>query len=183
LGPAIVTCLCVVVGTSLLMTLRSPFGMDGSDQMAVHVFGALLIAYSTGSPLCLSIAIWYIAIQSLFSYFVSGLAKALSPVWRSGGTIGRIFNTRTYGYEPAARFLLVRPGLAKLTDWTAFTFEMMFPLCIVLGFPVVLLFLAWGVAFHAINALVMGLNSFFWAFAATYPAILYVALQHPARHW
>lgn len=34
-------------------------------------------------------------------------------------------------------------------------------------------FFAWGLLFHLANALVMGLNSFIWAFVATYPAILF----------
>jgi hypothetical protein len=181
---SIVACLCVIVGTALLMSLRSPFGMDGSDQMAVQVFGALLLGYSAGSTLSLQIAIWYIAIQAALSYFVSGIAKALSPVWRRGdGTVFRIFNTRTYGYEPVARALLHRPRLMKLVDWSAFTIEMLFPVGIVVGLPAVILFLVWGVTFHAMNALVMGLNSFFWAFVATYPAVWYVALQHPHGFW
>jgi len=182
--PSIVVSLCVIVGTSLLMSLRSPFGMDGSDQMAVQVFGALLLGYSGGSTLSLQIAIWYIAVQAALSYFVSGFAKALSPIWRRGdGTVFRIFNTRTYGYEPVARALLQRPRLTRLVDWSAFTIEMLFPLGIVLGFPAVIFFLLWGVTFHAMNALVMGLNSFFWAFVATYPALVYVVLQHPKGLW
>jgi hypothetical protein len=180
----IVLCLCVIVVTSLLMTLRSPFGMDGSDQMAVQVFGALLLGYSAGSTLALEIAIWYIAIQAAFAYFVSGFAKALSPIWRRGdGTVFRIFNTRTYGYEPVARALLQRPQLTKYVDWSAFTVEMLFPLGIVFGLPIVVLFLLWGVTFHAMNALVMGLNSFFWAFVATYPAVWYAALHRPHGFW
>ena len=35
---------------------------------------------------------------------------------------------------------------------------------------------AWGVAFHVMNAVVMGLNSFFWSFAATYPAVIFCAI-------
>ena len=37
-----------------------------------------------------------------------------------------------------------------------------------------ILFLAWGVVFHIANAFTMGLNTFFWSFLATYPALLYL---------
>lgn len=173
--------LSVVVATALLLNLRSPFGMDGSDQMSVQVFGALLLAYTAGSPLALRIALGYIAVQAAFSYLVSGAAKAVSPIWRRGNTVFRIFNTRTYGYEPAARMLLGRPRLTRVVDWSAFTVEMLFPLGLVAGLPVLVLFLVWGITFHAMNALVMGLNSFFWAFVATYPALVYVALVWVGR--
>jgi hypothetical protein len=53
--------------------------------------------------------------------------------------------------------------------------EVAFPLALPLGYPYGLVLLGWGVVFHAANALVMGINSFFWSFVATYPAILYCA--------
>jgi hypothetical protein len=34
--------------------------------------------------------------------------------------------------------------------------------------------LALGFVFHAASAATMGLNTFFWAFVATYPAVAYV---------
>ena len=144
--------------------------------MTTQIHIPLLIAYIAGTPLALDVAIWYIALQSCLSYFTSGIAKALSPVWRKGNNVFRIFNTRTYGYEPAARLFLNRPRLTRVADWSAFTVEMAFPLSVLLGYPAAMLFILWGVTFHAMNALVMGLNSFFWAFVATYPAILYVAI-------
>ncbi|SNS20880.1 hypothetical protein SAMN06893096_102511 [Geodermatophilus pulveris] len=172
---AIVAVLAVVVGTTLLMNLRTVYGMDGSDQMTTQVYGALLLGYLPGTSLALSAALWYIAVQACFSYFVSGAAKAVSPQWRSEGVIFRIFNTQTYGYEPVARFLRNRARLTWSLGWSAFLVEMAFPLALVVGFPLVVLFVLWGVAFHVMNAVVMGLNSFLWAFAATYPAVVHVA--------
>jgi hypothetical protein len=177
--PAIVVDLGLVVATTLLLNLRSPYGMDGSDQMSVQIFVPLLLAYAAGSTLALQIAVAYIGVQAAFSYLASGAAKAVSPIWRSGNTVFRIFNTRTYGYEPAARLLLGRPRLTRVVDWSAFTIEMLFPIGLVAGLPVLILFLLWGVTFHAMNALVMGLNSFFWAFVATYPAVIYLAMLGP----
>jgi len=174
---ATVLSLLLVVLTTLVMNVRSIYGMDGSDQMTTQVYGALLLGYLPHTALALNAALWYIALQACLAYFTSGIAKAISPVWRAGGTVYRIFNTRTYGYEPVARFLKDRPRLNKFLDWSGFGVESIFPLALVVGFPAVLVFIAWGIAFHAMNALVMGLNSFFWAFCATYPAIVYVAVS------
>jgi hypothetical protein len=170
-----VALLSIVVCTTLLVNVRSPYGMDGSDQMLIQVQLPLLLAFCVGTTPALQIAIWYIALQACLSYCASGVAKAVSPIWRKGNVVFRIFNTRTYGYEPAARMLLGRPRLTRVVDWSAFMVETAFPLALIVGFPAVFLFIAWGVTFHAMNALVMGLNSFFWAFVATYPAVLFAA--------
>ncbi len=168
--------LALVVCSSLLMHFRCPFGMDGSDQMLTQIFGALFIGHLSGSDLGHKAALWYICAQACLSYFTSGLAKAVSPHWRDGKVIFNIFNTRTYGYEPAARLLMSSPGVTGVLGRGAVFMECVFPLSLLVGFPACLLFIAWGVAFHAMNAVVMGLNSFFWSFVATYPAVLYCSI-------
>jgi hypothetical protein len=170
-------CLLVVVGSTLLMNFRSVYGMDGSDQMTTQVYGALAVGVLVGGTVGLQIALFYIAAQCCFSYFTSGLAKAMSPYWRRGGSVYAIFNTRTYGWEPAARLLRGRRRLNRIIDWSAFGVELAFPVALFVGYPLVLIFLAWGVCFHLVNAIVMGLNSFFWAFVAGYPAVVYVSVQ------
>lgn len=168
--------LAAIVATTLLLNFRSPFGMDGSDQMSTQIFGALFLGYLAGSRLGIEASLWFIAAQACLSYFTSGLAKALSPYWRAGDVVFAIFNTRTYGYEPVARFLYGRPGITRISTWGAVVMETIFPLALLLGFPGCLIFIAWGVVFHLMNAVVMGLNSFFWSFVATYPAVIYTAI-------
>lgn len=165
----------VVLATTLLLNLRSPYGMDGSDQMATHVFGALFLGLLPGTAIALDAALWYIALQACLSYATAGLAKAFSSHWHRGDTVFAIFNTRTYGHAAVARFLHGRTRLTKALSWGAVAAEVAFPLALLLGYPYGLVVLAWGVMFHAANALVMGLNSFFWSFVATYPAVLYCA--------
>lgn len=169
--------LAIIVATSLLLNLRSPYGMDGSDQMSTQIFGALFLGYLAGSPLGLKVSLWFVAGQTCLSYLTSGVAKALSPHWRGGAAVFAVFNTRSYGYEPVAHFLYRRPRATKFLTWSAVAMECIFPLVLFVGYPGCLVFIAWGVAFHLMNAVVMGLNSFFWSFVATYPAILYVAFQ------
>lgn len=167
--------LAVVVLTTVLLNVRSPYGMDGSDQMATQVFGALFLGFLPGTPLALDAALWYIALQGCLSYATAGLVKVSSPPWHSGEALFGIFNTRAYGHPAVARFLHRRPGLTQALGWTVVAAEVAFPLTLLLGYPYGLVLLGWGVAFHAANALVMGINSFFWSFVAPYPAILYCA--------
>lgn len=167
--------LVAALGTTLLLNVRSPFGMDGSDQMTTQVLGALFLGSLPGTRLALEAALVFIALQSCLSYFTSGAAKALSPAWRRGDAVFRIFNTRTYGSPGAARFLAAHPAATRAAGHGAVAMECAFPLVLVVPYPFTLVFLAWGVAFHLVNALVMGLNSFLWSFVATYPAILYTA--------
>jgi hypothetical protein len=172
----ILTVVGVVLLATLLMNVRSIYGMDGSDQMTTQIYGALFLGYAAGTTLGLEVALWYIAAQACLSYFTSGFAKAVSPQWRRGDNVFRIFNTRTYGFEPVARVLHGRPHLVRVLDWSAFTVEMAFPIGLLVGYPAVLVFVAWGIGFHLMNAVIMGLNSFFWAFVATYPAVIYVSM-------
>jgi hypothetical protein len=165
----------VVVATTVLLNVRSPYGMDGSDQMATQVFGALFLGFLPGTTLALDAALWYIALQGCLTYATAGLVKVSSPLWHSGEALFGIFNTRAYGHPAVARFLHGRPGLTRVLGWTVVAAEVAFPLALPLGYPYGLVLLGWGVVFHAANALVMGINSFFWSFVATYPAILYCA--------
>jgi len=165
----------VILITGSLIHVRSPFGLDGSDQMTTQVYGALFIGTALGGGVFLEIALWYIAAQSALAYFASGTAKLVSPIWRKGGVTQRVFNTRTYGHEAAARLIMAHTQIGRSLDWVAIGAETLFPLCLVAGFPLVFAFLAWGIVFHFANAAIMGLNSFFWAFVSTYPAILFTA--------
>lgn len=171
-----IAALTIVILSSLLLHLRSPWGMDGSDQMLTQVFGALFLSELAGSPLAYKACLWYIAGQSCLSYLTAGVAKAWSPHWHGTNAVFAIFNTRTYGYEPAARFLLRRPRVTKVLTWGAVVMECAFSLALIVGFPGSLIFVAWGFSFHVMNAVVMGLNSFFWAFVSTYPAVIYCSL-------
>jgi hypothetical protein len=80
-----------------------------------------------------------------------------------------------YGCAPVGRFLAARPRLCAVLARGAVAFECLFPLALVLPLPMRLGLLAAGLLFHLLNGLFMGLNTFFWSFTATYPAILYCA--------
>ncbi len=140
----------------------------GSDYMTLLI----LLALSWGGPLALG----YIGIQSVLSYFVAGVAKLGSRQWRSGRALGLLLNSEVYRIPRAARDFASpsHEALCKVATWATLAFE-----C---GFPLALLNRSWcgfwllaGIAFHLINFAVLGLNRFFWAWVASYPAIIYLA--------
>lgn len=167
----------LVFATTLLVNLRISDGIDGSDQMSTQVFGALFLGYLPGTNLALDAALGYLALQSCLSYWSAGWAKIQSPAWREGSAVLAVVNTRTYGHPWAVRLLSERLRLTRSLAWGAMAVELAFPLVLVVGYPCLLVFLAWGLVFHVLNALVMGFNTFFWSFVATYPAILYCAVK------
>jgi hypothetical protein len=172
LAPALIA---LILGCRLLTHLRNQFGLDGSDQMLVMVFGGLMFFHVMPEPAAKAVALGFIAAQSLLSYFTAGFAKLISPVWRSGAAIGGILNTTSYGSSSVAKILLGSPLLARLVCWSVLVFECALPLLVFLGMEGALTFMVVGAAFHLSVAVLMGLNSFVWAFCATYPCLFFLA--------
>lgn len=147
----------------------------GSDSMIVVVWLGLSLATlwpeRYGGP---AIGLGYIAAQAGLSYFVAGLVKAKVPGWWTGRELIRATQLPTYDVAPWARRLLGRPQVARLASLSMLGLELLFPLAL-MGRPVALAFLLLLAAFHGINAVVFGLNRFFWTWPATYPALYWAA--------
>ena len=171
--------LLIILGLSIYTaSLMTRYGSDGSDQMTLLIIITLIVCLvPTGSRLLLYAGIWFIALQSCLSYAVAGISKLASTEWRASTAIRSIFSTKTYGSERAAQFLKNKRTMNIFLCWNVMLTEALFPLCLILPLPFAIAFLVWGFTFHLLNAIIMGLNSFFWAFMATYPAILFVNLQ------
>ncbi|MBK6687893.1 MAG: HTTM domain-containing protein [Deltaproteobacteria bacterium] len=147
----------------------------GSDSMMVVLWFGLGLASiwpdRYGGP---AIGLGYIAVQAGLSYFVAGLVKAKVPGWWSGLELIRATQLPTYDVAAWARRLLGRPVVARVAALSMLALELLFPTAL-LGRPVALVFLLLLGVFHAINAVVFGLNRFFWTWPATYPAIYWAA--------
>jgi uncharacterized membrane protein (DUF485 family) len=170
-------CLFVIIAASIVMFWRAPLGLDGSDQMLLITFVAVAIYKLFPRDVHVAQAsLWFIAIQGCLSYLVAGIAKVISPVWRSGEAVRRILGTRTYGTSRSASLVSGRDRVCVALSWLLMLFECTFPLALAFGRTGFTVFAVLGVFFHITNAVVMGLNTFVWAFVATYPAILFCAL-------
>jgi hypothetical protein len=160
--------------------VRTRFGHDGADQMSVIVFFALAICLAVGSNFAIRIGLWFVSLQSCLSYATAGFAKARSAGWRDGTYLTGIICTETYGHRLVASYLMKHTGFAKWLARIVVTWECMFPIVLLLPFSAAIVLLATGVVFHIGNSVIMGLNTFNWAFLGAYPALLWCIT---ARGW
>ncbi|HTA14053.1 MAG TPA: hypothetical protein VK781_04265 [Solirubrobacteraceae bacterium] len=174
IAPAGLACL-LIMASRMLLYVRNQLGLDGADQMTLVVCTGLSVALLVPDYGAQLLAIDYVAAQLLLSYAVAGIAKAVSPVWRSGRAVPGIMSTIGYGSPAVGGFLKRNPTLAKAACWSVILFECSAPLMILLGTPGALVIVAVGLGFHVSIAVLMGLNNFVWSFGAAYPALFLLA--------
>lgn len=138
----------------------------GSDAMTFLILSAWLV--SAVFPDFKSICLFYIAIQLILSYFVAGIAKIMSPQWRTGQAPQYFLAQAGWAITPAQGFFMA---------WAVLAFECLFPLAIFAPVP----FLILAIVFHVTNAYLFGLNRFVFAWAAAYPALI-LSLNHSLLH-
>jgi hypothetical protein len=162
----------------LLIRWRGAFN-GGSDFMSIVVLTGVLIAQVAAiwsSPvLAWKAGLWYITIHTMSSYFLSGTVKLLSSDWRSGRALPYFLDGAVFGPLDADS-IFRKKRVAILCSWAFILWE-----C---SFPVVLAGPAWAVAwcvcaalFHFLVFWHFGLNRFFWAWLASFPAIIYCSAQ------
>ena len=165
-----------VMGVLLLFRWRGAFN-GGSDFMTLVALTGLLLAHAVGAWTDMvhgwRVGLWYVTLQSVTSYFVSGWVKLMRQEWRSGAALPAFLDTGVYG-PLAADSLFRRPAVAKLCAWSFTLWEGSFPLAL-LDARLAAVFCAVAAVFHFLVFYFFGLNRFFWAWVATFPAILYAA--------
>lgn len=167
--------LWILVSSSAWVAWRRRVGGDGGEQM----INIVLIASSIGLTFSFTASVQraaavFIALQSCLAYFAAGMAKLLSPLWRSGDAVRAIVNTHTHGSQGLVALLSKHSGLARMLNWGLIGAELTFPMVLIVPKEICIAILGLGLFFHLSNAVVMGLNNFVWAFLATYPCIYYL---------
>ncbi len=157
----------------ILIRWRGAFN-GGSDFLSLVVLTGLLIeevARVFWDPtLAMQAGLWYVTIHAISSYFVSGWVKLLRPEWRSGRAMTIFLNGGVYGPLPAGS-ILRHPRMAQIGSWAFTLWEGFFPLALL--HPLLALhFCAVAALFHGLVFWFFGLNRFFWAWMASFPAIL-----------
>ncbi len=170
----------MVLGAMLVssMMISTRFGGSyngGSDSMTIQV--ALPLALGSGfdpGSWAREVCLAWIAFQVAASYAVSGWIKIVRQEWRDGSVLRGILGFEQYGVPVLAREAMEVPAFRVLAAWMVMGFE--------LGFPIVFfvegtapMVLGLGVLFHLANVWLFGLNRFFWAWVAGYPAVAYWA--------
>ncbi|HSZ14167.1 MAG TPA: hypothetical protein VK790_09035 [Solirubrobacteraceae bacterium] len=164
----------IVAGAALQVVAmkRHHLTIDGSDQMVLVVLVTCGLGRVGAEAAATRAAVWFLAAELTLAYVVSGVYKAASTYWRSDGALAMLVQTRMYGQPRAARVVAAHPAVATAAGYAVFCWESLFFVALTAPPGVAAAMLALGLAFHAGCAIVMGLNRFVWAFAASYPAVL-----------
>jgi hypothetical protein len=160
----------LVTQVAVCVRFRGTFN-GGSDYMSVLILLALSVAIS---PTLARAALAYVAVQTTLSYCIAGLVKLKEPTWRNGTAL-RAFLELAVQRHGAPRWILALPSTRRRCQLLAILiigFECSFPLAW-LDPRICTAFLAAGLGFHLANSVVFGLNRFFFAWAAAYPAMFF----------
>jgi hypothetical protein len=165
----------IMLAVHMLFALRNQYGLDGSDQMTLIVLAALLVYDLHPTGAMLTILFGFLTAQLFASYLTSGIAKAISPVWRNGAAIVGILNTDSYGSRMVTGYLSKHGWAARAVCWSVLGYECGGPLVALIDTRTALGFIVIGTMLHLSIGFCMGLNVFFWSFTSTYPAVYYMA--------
>jgi hypothetical protein len=182
-GASLPLVLFLFVGNLLiLIRWRGAFN-GGSDFFTLVVLTGLLISQVVGAfgnvQLGWQAGFWYIAIQAITSYFMSGAVKLLRSEWRNGSAMTIFLNGAIYG-PLSATHPLRHPWLAMVGSWGFIVWEILFPLSL-LDPRLAAVFCAVAALFHFLVFWFFGLNRFFWAWVCSFPAIMWCSAQFSAR--
>jgi hypothetical protein len=161
----------------ILFCLRFRGTFNGGSDMMTNV---LLTGITIGMlPFLRSqeMALFYVAIHSLISYFKAGVVKIRHKDWRTGLAIPHFLKRSVFhSGRRLGDFFLRHHKVSFFLSWATLLFELTVPL-VLFSKPFFAFWLGWAFLFHIGVYLLFGLNRFFWLWIATWPAISYVVHQ------
>ncbi len=158
------------LGLWMLHRFQGPYN-GGSDKMSLLIVTCFSLASLAPSPFWAEMAVSYLAVQLVLSYFVSGWIKVINPEWRTGRALVDVFRFSAYPVSENLRGWATRPKLLCLMSWAVMGFEVAFPLVLLHPYALYLGLLIAG-AFHLANACLFGLNRFFWIWLCAYSSLI-----------
>jgi hypothetical protein len=161
----------IFIALLLIKRFQGPYN-GGSDTMTLLVLLCLWLSHLAPDKKWQEIALGYLAIQSMLSYFQAGWVKLINPQWRSGLALQQVFAVTAYPVSESVRLFANKPMLMVCMSWAVIIFEILFPLAIFSVYALYI-FLFIVASFHLANAFLFGLNRFFWIWPATYPALIW----------
>jgi hypothetical protein len=160
----------------VLIRWRGTFN-GGSDFMTIVALTGLLIGHLASiwwpPALAWRAGLWYVTIHTLTSYFISGAIKLGHRHWRTGKALTVFLDTAIYG-PLSASSLWHQPPVTRLAAWSFILWECAAPL-VLLGPMWASGFCMIAAVFHGLVFWYFGLNRFFWAWAVSFPALIYCA--------
>lgn len=154
-----------------LHRFQGPYN-GGSDKMTVLVVTCLACAHAAPNSMWAEMALAYLAVQLVLSYFVSGWVKMRNSEWRSGAALGDVFLFSAYPVSESIRDFAVRTGFVRVGSWGVIAFETAFPLALLHSGTLIVALCVTG-AFHVANACLFGLTRFFWIWISAYPVLIW----------
>lgn len=169
--PLFVELALLVSAVVLIRRYRGPYN-GGSDTMTMLVLLCLCLSHLAPSRYWQEIALGYLAVQLMLSYFQSGWVKVVNPQWRNGTALQQVFALSAYPVSERVRLWAQRPRVLWIMAWAIIIFELLFPLAL-LNQTALIIALLIAALFHLANACLFGLNRFFWIWPAAYPVIIW----------
>ncbi|MCI4664538.1 MAG: HTTM domain-containing protein [Neomegalonema sp.] len=166
-------CLMLWINALLLLhRFQGPYN-GGSDRMGLLILTCITAANVAPTERLQEYAFGYLAMQLALSYIVSGWVKIVNPAWRSGQALQDVFLYSAYPVSGEVRALAARPALLLIAAWAVMLLELLFPLALATQATLAVALVATGL-FHLSNAVLFGLNRFFWIWLAAYPSIIWL---------
>jgi hypothetical protein len=106
---------------------------------------------------------------------MSGSVKLLKREWRDGRAMTIFLNAAIHGPLKPNHWLR-KPWVAMISSWSFILWESAAPLAL-LDARLAMVFCTIAALFHFLVFWYFGLNRFFWAWLATFPAIVWCAGQ------
>lgn len=149
-------------------------GMDGADSMLATLALVTGLSVVLGAGATAHVALVFVALLASAEYVGAGLWK-LSKVslWLSGTNLRRVLRSSFFGFRGLDARIGSRSAVLGATSLGAIALEISAPIVLVLPLPLAVALCACLLFFHLSIAAVMGLNTFVWAYAATYPSMFY----------
>ncbi len=166
--------LAFAAALQLIEMKRHYLSYDGADEMILLCLTAIALGRLTRSP---EAPAYFIAAEAGLAYFIAGIYKAASPFWKRGLALMLITRTRLFGQQNLSRALQQYPRAASAFEFAFVLWESIFVAALFAPPKVLLATLAAGLIFHLACAWVMGLNTFLWAFGATYSCVFFCNQQ------
>ena len=170
--PVWVKSLLLMTSIILIKRFRGPYN-GGSDTMSILVLICLWLYHIAPSRWWQEIALGYLALQLTISYFQAGWVKVVNPEWRSGKALGEVFAFTAYPVSESLRALAGKPRKLFIASWVVILGELLFPLAL-LNKTALIIALSFAACFHLANAILFGLNRFFWSWLAAYPILMWL---------
>lgn len=154
----------------IAMRWRGAFN-GGSDAMTLMILSAVTVAgFCKDSPIVVQACLWYMAVNLCLSYFLAGLAKIKYQGWRQGTLLPAFLESSIYQIPSGFLNALSGSPAKVLASWGILLYELSFPIAL-LRPELAFVYMGLGVLFHLVNFHFFGLNRFFFAWIAAYPAL------------